>query len=659
MNAIKVFFARDGSVVYKEQSAVFQRSDLDNWIYAYLPLSQTQVLETLVRLNFERPDGVKPRTRHMSLTSGNPIVRDGVSYYEYSYPLTDYQLLRSGTLLCALSVKQSDSVLMSGTFGIEVGVSLENVPDSEVVDENELESIILVNNRQDVDIANLQEQSEHNEQLVRQAQNAANLAKISAQESETSAKEAAASAHTAQMEVADVKQSFEDFTEQAERDRQSFETRITNRQNDYETQVNERIGEFENDTTARVDELAQQIGERQGTTVDVGGAAVNRIAFASDPQTQIDEKVSFREEQELSIRDKRIACDNIDALYVYNVTESRRASVFVMDETIQRTDPNKAVMQFPELVFYAYTGTARMFITTDRGSAAICLIKNGNSYSVTVVKVFGDIGNVYGSGTSVFQMASAAAHWTYSIRCANCYISENGKEIDRLPDGATLLPAIDLFDQVAGKVNKSGDTMSGKLTMEAGAEVYNGANDTFIEIGRTGKTGIEFHSQSAPSTVLDYDASIEAQIAESSTELGSAKLKYLARGHDFFGAMRSDGNPIVAIRSVAIGVVECPSGQYTTIDYPNGFTMNTDGFRALYGYVVYCPMATYEDDTESSVSVAVSESPSKRYPVCFGSNGQDVGAAAFQLTNTGLIVYNYTGSPIYIKKIIFYGESAE
>ena len=582
MNAIKGFFARDGSVVYKEQSAVFQRSDLDNWIYAYLPLSQTQVLETLVRLNFERPDGVKPRTRHMSLTSGNPIVRDGVSYYEYSYPLTDYQLLRSGTLLCALSVKQSDSVLMSGTFGIEVGVSLENIPDSEVVDENELESIILVNNRQDVDIANLQEQSEHNEQLVRQAQNAANLAKISAQESEASAKEAAASAHAAQMEVADVKQSFADFTEQAERDRQSFETQITNRQNAYEMQVNERIGEFESDTTARVDELAQQIGERQGTTVDVGGAAANRIAFTIDPQTQIDEKsrvnvngaqspvvdftsdpqaqidnkVDYAKAQNLTFSQKRTACNNVGAYWV----DSETAASETIGTQIFVQSGSNTVMRFGAVAFTTSPASAVLKIQSKSGTAMVYISNADSTITAQLVKTSGNIGDVYylivSSSVALYQQSRVGGVWVVESQVVGGARFDRGREIDSLPTGATLL----------------GQAVGGMVS-----------------------------------------------------------------------------------REVNIGAVECPSAQYTTIDYPGGFTMNADGFVAKYAVVSYCPMATYEDETESSVIMEISAANATRYPINYGGNGQDVGAAALQTYSASLIVYNYSTSPIYVKRITFYG----
>lgn len=86
-----------------------------------------------------------------------------------------------------------------------------------------------------------------------------------------------------------------------------------------------------------------------------------------------------------------------------------------------------------------------------------------------------------------------------------------------------------------GKVNKSGDTMTGKLDMAGNAAIWNGNDSTFIEIGKVGRSGFEFHAQTNPNVYRDYDATIQATEANSTTADGSAKLNYIAREHNFQG----------------------------------------------------------------------------------------------------------------------------
>lgn len=86
-----------------------------------------------------------------------------------------------------------------------------------------------------------------------------------------------------------------------------------------------------------------------------------------------------------------------------------------------------------------------------------------------------------------------------------------------------------------GKVNKSGDTMTGKLDMAGNAAIWNGNDSTFIEIGKVGRSGFEFHAQTSPEVYRDYDATIQATEANSTTADGSAKLNYIAREHNFQG----------------------------------------------------------------------------------------------------------------------------
>lgn len=59
----------------------------------------------------------------------------------------------------------------------------------------------------------------------------------------------------------------------------------------FKTGLEASNAQFKSETTARVDELEKQIGEKQGTTVFVGGTAVGRAEFDSDPQGQLDNRV--------------------------------------------------------------------------------------------------------------------------------------------------------------------------------------------------------------------------------------------------------------------------------------------------------------------------------------------------------------------------------
>lgn len=88
-------------------------------------------------------------------------------------------------------------------------------------------------------------------------------------------------------------------------------------------------------------------------------------------------------------------------------------------------------------------------------------------------------------------------------------------------------------EQLDGKVNKSGGTVTGRLTLAGGASIYSGNESTHIELGNVGRTSLEFHAQSDPNVFLDYDATIQASNATSQTDYGSAILEYIAREHRF------------------------------------------------------------------------------------------------------------------------------
>ena len=118
-----------------------------------------------------------------------------------------------------------------------------------------------------------------------------------------------------------------------------------------------------------------------------------------------------------------------------------------------------------------------------------------------------------------------------------------------------------------GKVNKSGDTMTGKLDMAGNAAIWNGNDSTFIEIGKVGRSGFEFHAQTNPNVYRDYDATIQATEANSTTADGSAKLNYIAREHNFQGG----------------GVFENGQRVYSANNLPSSLfiqdTRNTDEFN--------------------------------------------------------------------------------
>lgn len=117
------------------------------------------------------------------------------------------------------------------------------------------------------------------------------------------------------------------------------------------------------------------------------------------------------------------------------------------------------------------------------------------------------------------------------------------------------------------KVNKSGDTMTGRLYMAGNAEIWNDNDSTFIEIGKVGQSGFEFHSQSNPDVYRDYDALIQSYEAQSETQNGSAAMRYIAREHNFSGG----------------GIFENGQRVYSANNLPSSLfiqdTRNTDEFN--------------------------------------------------------------------------------
>lgn len=100
---------------------------------------------------------------------------------------------------------------------------------------------------------------------------------------------------------------------------------------------------------------------------------------------------------------------------------------------------------------------------------------------------------------------------------------------------------VNLTPENIGAVNKAGDTVTGHLYLEGGAKIHNGNSNTYLELGKVGNTGVEFHCQSDPNAHVDYDAYIQANSATSSSSVGTAALDYNAREHNFNSTVNMGG----------------------------------------------------------------------------------------------------------------------
>ena len=85
-NKITVVVGSDGRILKIEQDGVFRRSNKQNELVALLlyPTAKT------VKVNFLRPDGVKPKSQYMSYVGQEEY--EGTMYFSYSYILSDFQL---------------------------------------------------------------------------------------------------------------------------------------------------------------------------------------------------------------------------------------------------------------------------------------------------------------------------------------------------------------------------------------------------------------------------------------------------------------------------------------------------------------------------------------------------------------------------------------
>lgn len=340
----KVYIARDGTVLDKVQSGVFQRSCGVDYLIAYIEESVEELAETAIKVNFLRPDGVRPKSRAMTLQSADPTEYNGRIFYAYWYQMNDYQLERMGALVTSLTIKRTDVVLNTGTFTIDIGLSVQENPDDAIVDENELEQQAIKNAEQDLAIKIAQDTVKQSVVIAQAAQSQAESASQkateanqAAQQASQSASEASKKAIKASEDAQDAKRYVDEYTqaaevkiEQATSDIENLKVSLANDvasannnantakltaslANTIATQAKEDSAKAAQDSAdakataqqasyvatnaktesesaiEKVTELEKQIVENQGTSVYVAQSAVSRLDFTSDPQGQLDE----------------------------------------------------------------------------------------------------------------------------------------------------------------------------------------------------------------------------------------------------------------------------------------------------------------------------------------------------------------------------------
>ncbi len=132
-----------------------------------------------------------------------------------------------------------------------------------------------------------------------------------------------------------------------------------------------------------------------------------------------------------------------------------------------------------------------------------------------------------------------------------------------------------------GAVSKSGDTIDGDLIVNGGMAYRNGNNSTFLELGKFGGSGIEFHSQSAESgAYLDYDAFIQANNSTSTTTPGTAQLIYHARQHLFQGSIIAEGDNSFIYHGNEFNFIPQNYNSYVWLNYRGG---NVEEYRFCNG----------------------------------------------------------------------------
>lgn len=135
-NQVTVVVAADGRILHKEQNGVFRRSNGQNKLVALLDFSS----EYVVKVNFLRPDGVKPKSQYMAYTDKRDY--DGKSYSAYEYVMKEFQLDATGQLVVSLNMQNGSTVATSGDFIIDVEASESSYDDVAPTDPNQFDETV-------------------------------------------------------------------------------------------------------------------------------------------------------------------------------------------------------------------------------------------------------------------------------------------------------------------------------------------------------------------------------------------------------------------------------------------------------------------------------------------------------------------------------------
>lgn len=142
-------------------------------------------------------------------------------------------------------------------------------------------------------------------------------------------------------------------------------------------------------------------------------------------------------------------------------------------------------------------------------------------------------------------------------------------KVDADGELTTAEEEVAFVSDVDQKVNKSGDIMTGGLTVPA-LNVDSGNGDgLYIELGRRGNTGLEFHCQQNADVYCDFDATIQARDANSTASNGSGVLNYVAREHSFEGSIVAPGTHNFIERGNEFNFANGYSGNEIWLNYRN------------------------------------------------------------------------------------------
>lgn len=241
----------DGTAVMLEPSHVYQGSNIVN-VYVIAPFPNT----TALQIGFTLPDGTTtsaPMT-YVQDSENNLIVWQ----YTIAAAITNEAGAASLSITASTTTGQT-IVSQSIPFTIEA-TTLPELPDTPSQDEWTLVLLYLQQNSSN--IAALQGQISTIEDTANTANTNASAALTAAQNAETTANGYAESIETANQNAS----AAVETANQAQQDADDLSTEVA--------------------------QLKDQIVEKQGTAVSVGGDYVANIEFTSDPQTQIDNIIS-------------------------------------------------------------------------------------------------------------------------------------------------------------------------------------------------------------------------------------------------------------------------------------------------------------------------------------------------------------------------------